>query len=98
MNEVNGLDDNELYSEINEHLTFTEKYFGLSLFKAIFVVVLVVLSGLYISLLLFGDNSLNVLFDLEEYEQYLSGEVSRLKNENATLQKEYFELLELNSQ
>jgi hypothetical protein len=36
--------------------------------------------------------------ELEEYELYLSDEVSRLKAENAELQKEYFELKELSPQ
>jgi hypothetical protein len=51
--------------------------------------------GVYIGILLFGDNSLDVLLGLEEYEDYLKDEIVRLKQENATLQKEYFELKEL---
>ena len=60
---------------------------------------LVVLSlGVYIGVLLYGTNSLEVLFGLEEYENYLQSEVYRLKHENAELQREYFELKEISAQ
>jgi cell division protein FtsB len=77
---------------------FTERHLGLS-FKYFFMAIIaVVLLAVYISNLLFGDSSLEVLMELEEYELYLSDEVSRLKAENAELQKEYFELKELSPQ
>ena len=98
MNDVNSLDDNELFLDVEEHSSFSERYFGISTPKFFMAIGVVVLSGIYISLLLFGDNSVTVLLDLEEYESYLFKEVTQLKAENASLQKEYFELLELNSQ
>jgi len=98
MNDINSLDDSELFGDLEEHGSFTEKYFGISTAKFLITLVIVILSGVYISLLLFGDNSVTVLYDLDEYESYLSQEVANLKTENASLQKEYFELLELNSQ
>ena len=97
MSSVESLDQDELYLPVDDS-SFSERYFGLSSAKALFALIVVVGFGLYISLLLFGDNSVNVLFTLEEYESYLSDEVVRLKTENAMLQKEHFELLELNSQ
>jgi chaperonin cofactor prefoldin len=44
---------------------------------------------------LFGENSLQVLLNLDEYENFLKEEVSALKSQNASLQKELFELNEL---
>ena len=58
---------------------------------------LVLVFGIYLGILLFGDNSLEVLMDLEEYELYLDNEIKTLKNENATLQKQLFELRELDA-
>jgi hypothetical protein len=54
--------------------------------------------GVYLGMLLYGTNSLEVLFGLQDYEAYLQGEVHRLKNENAELQREYFELKEISAQ
>ena len=73
----------------------TEKYLGLSLTKFLSIFVVIVLLGFYLNILLFGDNSLEVLLQLEEYETYLKDEISNYKQENAALQKEYFELKEL---
>ena len=56
---------------------------------------MVVVSGVYIGIILFGENSLQVLLNLEEYELFLKEEVVKLKTENADLQKELFELKEL---
>ncbi len=75
--------------------SLTEEYLGLSIkqFLSIFTIVLIL--GWYLNILLFGTNSLEVLLQLEEYESYLSSEISHYKEENSALQKEYFELKEL---
>ena len=83
----------ELYTTPNQGIT--EKYLGLSLPKFIIAFIVIVLLGLYLNILLFGDNSLEVLLQLEEYDHYLQDEISRYKTENSSLQKEYFELKEL---
>ena len=75
--------------------SFTEKYLGLSLTKFFVFLFAIIALGFYINVLLFGDNSLEVYLQLEEYESYLSQEIERFKSENAALQKEYFELKEL---
>ena len=82
-----------LYSTPSQSVT--EKYLGLSLTKFLSIFVVIVLLGFYLNILLFGDNSLEVLLQLEEYETYLNDEISNYKKENAALQKEYFELKEL---
>ena len=88
----------ELFKEIEDTQTLPERYLGLSWTKLLFALLLVLALGIYIGILLYGDNSLDVLLGLEEYEDYLKDEVSRLKQENAILQKEYFELKELQAE
>ena len=85
----------EIFDEIDSAQTLPERYLGLTWYKLIFSLLLVLALGIYIGVLLFGDNSLDVLLNLEEYETYLQDEIHRLKQENAALQKEYFELKEL---
>lgn len=87
----------ELFEEIDNTQSITEKYLGLSLIKFSFLFVVVLILGIYIGILFYGTNSLEVLFGLQEYENYLQGEILRLKNENADLQKEYFELKEISA-
>lgn len=91
----NFQNDHELYSEIGESQTFCERHLGLSCKRFIFYLALVLGMGVYLGTLLFGTSSLEVMLGLEEYENYLQNEVERYKHENAQLQKEYFELKEL---
>ena len=51
----------------------------------------------YIGVLFYGTNSLEILFGLQDYEHYLQSEILRLKSENAGLQKDYFELKEISA-
>jgi hypothetical protein len=68
---------------------------GLSL-KAFLVTVLgILLFGIYVGVLIYGENSLTVLNQLKEKKQGLSLEEKILKVENQRLQKEYFELKQL---
>ncbi len=92
------MDKQELYEEMDDSLSFTQKYLGLSLVKFLSLLFIVLLLGMYIGSLLYGTNSLEVLFGLQDYENYLQDEVHRLKNENAELQREYFELKEISAQ
>ena len=88
----------ELFEEIDTSQTITQKYLGLSLKKFFLLFALVIALGIYLGVLLYGTNSLQVLFGLQDYENYLQNEVVRLKNENAQLQREYFELKEISAQ
>ena len=88
----------ELFEEIDTSQTITQKYLGLSLKKFFLLFALVIVLGIYLGVLLYGTNSLQVLFGLQDYENYLQNEVVRLKNENAQLQREYFELKEISAQ
>jgi hypothetical protein len=88
----------ELYEEIDTSQSITERYLGLSLSKFLFLFSLVIGLGIYLGVLLYGNSSLEVLFGLQDYENYLQDEVVRLKNENAELQREYFELKEISAE
>ena len=88
----------ELFEEIDTSQTITQKYLGLSLEKFFLLFALVIILGVYLGVLLYGTNSLEVLFGLQDYENYLQNEVVRLKEENAELQREYFESKEISAQ
>jgi hypothetical protein len=88
----------ELLEEINASEGITQKYLGISFGKFILFIVLVIFLGVYLGILLYGTSSLEVLFGLQEYENYLSSEITRLKAENAQLQREYFELKEISAE
>jgi len=92
------MDKEELYQEINKDESITQKYLGLSFGKFLFLLFLIIGLGVYLGILLYGTNSVEVLFGLDDYENYLQSEVVRLKKENAELQREYFELKEISAQ
>ncbi len=87
-------DDHQLLSN-EEGESVTERYFGLPTLKFVMAAGVVLAVGIYMGFIFFGDNSLSVLLDLEEHQNYLSEDIERLKAENAALQKQYFELKEL---
>jgi len=88
----------ELYEDIEHEESITQKYLGLSLKKFFFFVILVIFLGIYLGVILYGNNSVEVLLGLQDYEDYLKNEVVQLRKENAKLQREYFELKEISAQ
>ena len=88
----------ELYEEIDNTQSITQRYLGLSWARFAFLVSLVLALGVYLGVLFYGTNSLEVLFGLDDYETYLHSEIGKLKAENAELQREYFELKEISAQ
>mgnify|MGYP003453942280 CR=1 FL=1 len=62
---------------------------------ALFSLVLTIYLSYHATNVLFGDNSLQVYNSLEYRKEYLENEILRLQKENAYLQKEYFELKNL---
>ncbi|MGA9046840.1 hypothetical protein [Sulfuricurvum sp.] len=88
-------DDQQLLGEEKESLS--ERYFGLSTQKFFLASGIVLVVGIYMGFIFFGNNSLSVLLDLEEHQNYLIEDIERLKTENAALQKQYFELKELDA-
>ncbi|PLY14588.1 bZIP transcription factor [Sulfurimonas sp. CVO] len=91
------MNNEELFEGIDDTQSITQKYFGLSLTKFLMLVFLVFATGIYIGILLYGTNSLEVFLGLQDYEEYLQSEIQRLRTENAELQKEYFELKEISA-
>ncbi len=91
------MNNEELFEGIDDTQSITQKYFGLSLTKFLMLVFLVLVTGVYIGILLYGTNSLEVFLGLQDYEEYLQSEIHRLRTENAELQKEYFELKEISA-
>jgi len=63
--------------------------------KVISLVIVVVGFGLYIGDVLFGKSSLDILLNLQADKDTLMSKIKSLKDENAVLQKEYFELRQL---
>ena len=55
----------------------------------------VIIIGIYLGNIFFGKNSVDALWQIQEYESSLAQEVKQLKQENALMQKEYFELKEI---
>lgn len=55
----------------------------------------ILLFGIYVGVLMYGENSLTVLNQLKEKKQSLIEEKKALKVENQRLQKVYFELKQL---
>jgi len=76
---------------------FGERYFGLSTGRLLILLGVFGSFIFYIWILFFGNNSYFILEDLNTYQQFLSEDTQRLKNENARLQKQYFELQELDA-
>ena len=71
---------------------FLRKRFDL---KSILIGIFSILLLFYIFDLMFGERSFSRMIDLENSVKTLDKKVKELKKENATLQKEYFELKEL---
>ncbi|MDD2906381.1 MAG: hypothetical protein WBK95_03675 [Sulfurimonas sp.] len=92
------MENEELYDTIDNSQSLTQRYLGVPIAKFLLMFFMVIGFGVYLGMLLYGTNSLEVLFGLQDYETYLQGEVDRLKNENAELQREYFELKEISAQ
>ena len=71
-----------------------EDLLGLS-FKVFLTTALVVsMLGIYIANLLFGNHSLYVLKGLNAEKKHLEVEIESLKQENATLHKQYLEWID----
>ncbi len=81
--------------QILKEFSFTSKRKLFFIIKISFLVILVVGLGIYIGDLLFGKNSLEVLLGLDEQKSVLQQDIKKYKHDNAVLQKNYFELLQL---
>ncbi|WP_292658709.1 hypothetical protein [Nitratifractor sp.] len=71
------------------------EWFGFSLRSLVLIVIGILLFGLYVGVLLFGENSLEVLNGLYREKAQLQAEKKHLQQENQKLQKQYFEFLQI---
>ena len=62
---------------------------------AVFSIAITLLLSYHVANILFGTNSLQVYNSLKDRKAYLEKEIVRLQKDNAHLQKEYFELKNL---
>lgn len=62
---------------------------------AILSIAITLFLSYHVANILFGDNSLEVYSSLKNKKEYLQKEIKRLQLDNAHLQKEYFELKNL---
>lgn len=72
-----------------------EEIAGLSIKTLLITAICILLFGIYLGILIYGENSLTVLNQLKEKKQGLIQEERILKIENQRLQKEFFELKQL---
>jgi len=72
-----------------------ESIAGLSLKAFLVTMIGILFFGIYVGVLIYGENSLTILNQLREKKQSLFNEKERLKSDNQRLQKEYFELKQL---
>jgi cell division protein FtsB len=76
-------------------------YFDFTIFsvvgakKIIMTFGLIVFAGIYLGVILFGENSILALWHLKQEKQELTKEIADTKNKNQELQKEYFLLKQL---
>jgi cell division protein FtsB len=85
------------YYDDEHYQSFSERRFGLSTPKFFAIVAISLAFLIYLSILIFGNNSIIVLYKLNNRQEFLTDDIERLKNENASLQKKYFELQEINA-
>ncbi len=63
--------------------------------KIVLIIIIAIVLGFYIVDLMFGKRSFSRMIDLNNNLEVLNKRVNELKQENTRLQKEYFELKEL---
>jgi len=78
-----------------EKADIRSEWFGFSVRGLLLILLGIFLFGLYVGVLLFGENSLEVLNGLYREKDQLKTEKMRLQQENQKLQKQYFELLQI---
>jgi len=76
----------------NEEIKKSVKAFYVKIFLSFLAGILL---GIYVGDVLFGNSSLEVLLDLQEGRGDLKQNIKIIKQKNALLQKEYFELKQL---
>jgi cell division protein FtsB len=79
---------------LNDYLDFdTLRNIGAK--KIIIAFGLIIFAGVYLGVILFGENSILALWHLKQEKRELNKEIVDTKNKNQELQKEYFLLKQL---
>lgn len=68
---------------------------GLSIRVIVMTAIVIMLFGAYLGILIYGENSWTVLNHLNQEKENLLTEATQLKSKNQRLQKEFFELKQL---
>ena len=85
----------DIRDDLLNYEEFERKRDGSFYLKAAALIMLVVMLGVYIGNLLFGENSLETLLNLQNQREVLQKKTDELKDENARLQRKYFELKQI---
>jgi cell division protein FtsB len=85
----------ELLKEFEDLREKEEKKSASFYLKILTLIVIVAGFGIYVGDMLFGKSSLDVLVNLQSTKEAYEQSVYDLKQQNAVLQKEYFELKDL---
>ncbi len=92
------MQNEELFEEIDTSGDIIQRYLGFSSKSFIFAITGIVFFLYYLGIIFYGTNSLQMLIGLKKYKESLQTEIVNLKNKNAELQHEYFELKEATAQ
>lgn len=92
------MQNEELFEVIDDKQGLTQHYLGLSFSRFFVLLLMIIVIGVYVGNILYGANSMEVLVGLQDYETYLKTQTHELKNQNAELQREYFEIKEISAQ
>lgn len=94
---MNNEEHQRISDDAGVYQSFSERRFGLSTSRFLLLISAVAAILFYLWIIIFGNNSLLVLISLEEHQDFLINDIEHLKSENAALQKQYFELKELDA-
>ncbi|NPA55844.1 MAG: phosphopyruvate hydratase [Epsilonproteobacteria bacterium] len=64
-------------------------------YKLLVIVFLIIAVAIYVGFLIYGNRGVNRLLDLQKNKAILQKQVTKMKKENVKLQKEYFELKDI---
>jgi hypothetical protein len=84
-----------LDNSFDDIFTKDKKELLVQISQIVFLVLLVLGLGVYLGNILFGSNSVEILTNIQTQQSYLEDKIISLREENANLQKEYFELKNL---
>jgi uncharacterized protein YlxW (UPF0749 family) len=76
----------------DSHITL---FSSISARKKIYLIGVIFIVGIYLGIMFFGENSVLALYNIDKEKKELIKEINDLKESNQKLQKDYFELKQL---